>query len=66
MYAEDDMLTETHTFEARGDTTFYRAVANLGTIEARDGVVAGGMEAGARESLGQLDELLADLMVAAK
>lgn len=58
---ENDLLTETHTFEARGDKTFYRAVANLGTIEARDGVVAGGMERGARESLDQLDELLTDL-----
>jgi uncharacterized protein YndB with AHSA1/START domain len=66
MYAEDDLLTETHTFEARGDKTFYRAVANLGTIEARDGVVAGGMEAGARESMAQLADLLADLMEAVK
>ena len=66
MYVEDDLLTETHTFEARGDKTFYRAVANLGTIEARDGVVAGGMETGARESLDQLDELLAELLEPAK
>ena len=66
MYAEDDHLTETHTFEARGDKTFYRAVANLGTIEARDGVMAGGMETGARESLDQLDELLAQLLEPAK
>jgi len=66
MYAEDDLLTETHTFEARGDKTFYRAVANLGSVEARDGVVAGGMEAGARESMTQLDELLAELQETAK
>src|SRR4051794_1444058 len=66
MSPEDDLLTETHTFEARGDKTFYRAVANLGTIEARDGVVAGGMETGARESMAQLDQLLADLMEAVK
>ena len=66
MYAEDDLLAETHTFEARGDTTYYRAVANLGTIEARDGVVAGGMETGAREALTQLDELLAELLETAK
>jgi len=61
MSAENDLLTETHTFEARGATTFYRAVANLDTIEARDGVVAGGMERGARESMAQLDALLSEL-----
>lgn len=66
MYAEDDLLTETHSFEARGDKTFYRAVANLGTIEARDGVVAGGMETGASEALTQLDELLSELLETAK
>ena len=66
LYAEDDLLTETHSFEARGDKTFYRAVANLGTIEARDGVVATGMERGARESMMQLDELLAELLETAK
>jgi uncharacterized protein YndB with AHSA1/START domain len=66
MVAEDDLLTETHTFEARGDKTFYRAVANLGTMEAREGVIAGGMEAGARESIAQLDELLAELQEMAK
>lgn len=64
--AEDDALTETHSFEARGDRTFYRAVANLGTIAARDGAVAGGMERGAREALDQLDELLAELKEMAK
>jgi uncharacterized protein YndB with AHSA1/START domain len=58
---ESDLLTETHTFEERGERTFYRAVADLGTLEARDGVVAGGMEVGAREALDQLDELLAEL-----
>lgn len=66
MVAEDDMLTETHTFEAQGDKTFYRAVANLGTLDARDAVVAGGMETGARESIAQLDELLTELQEMAK
>lgn len=58
---ENDLLTERHTFEDRGEKTFYRAVANLGSIAARDGVVAGGMERGARESMAQLDALLAEL-----
>ena len=61
MYEENDLLTETHTFEARGEKTFYRAVANLGSLEARDAVFASGMETGARESLAQLDDLLAEL-----
>lgn len=61
MFAEDDLLTETHTFEERGDKTFYRAVSNMGSFEAREGVVASGMERGARESLDQLDALLAEL-----
>lgn len=61
MYEENDLLTETHTFEARGEKTFYRAVANLGSLAARDAVVASGMETGARESLAQLDDLLAEL-----
>jgi len=60
-YAEDDLLTETHTFEAQGSKTFYQAVANLGSIEARDWIVAGGMESGARESMEQLAALVAEL-----
>lgn len=61
MSPESDLLTETHTFEDHGDKTFYRAVANLGSIAARDGVVAGGMARGATESMAQLDALLAEL-----
>lgn len=66
MYPENDALTETHSFEERDGKTFYRAVSNLGTMEARDAVVASGMETGARESMGQLDALLAELQEMAK
>jgi uncharacterized protein YndB with AHSA1/START domain len=62
----DDALTETHTFEERGETTFYRAVSSLASIEARDAMVATGMEKGARESMAQLDELLAALAAPAR
>jgi uncharacterized protein YndB with AHSA1/START domain len=63
---ESNLLTETHSFEDREGKTSYRAVANLGSIEARDGVLAGGMERGARESMAQLDELLAELQERAR
>lgn len=61
LYPENEHLTETHSFEDRGERTFYRAVSNLGSIEMRDGVAASGMERGARESMAQLAELLAEL-----
>jgi len=66
MTAENDALTEAHSFEARGNKTFYRAVSTLDSIETRDAIVATGMEAGARESIAQLDELLAELQEMAK
>lgn len=66
MAADDDALTEAHTFEARGNKTFYRAVSTLASIEMRDAILATGMETGARESIAQLDELLAELQEMAK
>jgi uncharacterized protein YndB with AHSA1/START domain len=59
--AENELLTETHSFEALGEQTLYRAVANLGSMTARAGVIASGMERGARESMAQLDSLLGEL-----
>jgi uncharacterized protein YndB with AHSA1/START domain len=58
---ENELLTETHSFEALGEQTLYRAVANLGSMTARAGVIASGMERGARESMAQLDSLLGEL-----
>lgn len=66
MVTEDDALTEAHTLEARGEKTFYRVISTLDSIESRDAIVATGMETGARESMSQLDELLAELQEMAK
>lgn len=65
MADEDPDLTETHSFAEESGQTLYRAVSNLGSITARDAVVASGMEHGARESIAQLDELLALLRATA-
>jgi uncharacterized protein YndB with AHSA1/START domain len=52
---------ETHTFEADGQTTRYKAISHFNSFEEREGVIATGMEKGARESWNQLDELLEEL-----
>jgi uncharacterized protein YndB with AHSA1/START domain len=58
---EDKTLVETHTFEERDGRTFYKSVSRFDTIEDRDGMVASGMEEGARDSMDKLEELLAEL-----
>jgi uncharacterized protein YndB with AHSA1/START domain len=63
MYA-DDGLAETHVLEERDGVTHYTSTSHFETIDARDGMVASGMEGGARQSLNQLDELLAELQQA--
>jgi uncharacterized protein YndB with AHSA1/START domain len=63
MYA-DDGLAETHALEERDGVTHYTSTSRFETIDARDGMVASGMEGGARQSLNQLDELLAELQQA--
>jgi uncharacterized protein YndB with AHSA1/START domain len=55
---EGKALVETHTLTADGKKTRYRSVSKFDTIADRDGMAATGMEEGARESFGQLDELL--------
>ncbi len=57
----DDGLAETHALEERDGVTHYTSTSRFETIDARDGMVASGMEVGARQSLNQLDELLAEL-----
>lgn len=52
---------ETHTFEANGDKTLYKAISHFGSFEERQQVIATGMEGGARESWNQLEELLLEL-----
>ena len=66
MYEEDPLINETHTFTERDGKTYYRAVGNMGTVAVRDGVIASGMETGARETIAQLDALLAELLETAK
>jgi uncharacterized protein YndB with AHSA1/START domain len=56
---EDKLLVETHTFEEENGRTHYKSVSRFDTIEDRDGMLASGMETGARESMDRLDELLA-------
>ena len=41
--------------------TLYRQVMRFDDFASRDGMVASGMEKGARESMAQLDALLAEL-----
>jgi hypothetical protein len=57
----DENFPEVHTFEERDGRTWYKSYTLLPNFEARDGVVATGMEAGARESMQQLGELVAEL-----
>lgn len=59
---EGQTIVETLTLEELPDgRTRYRNVSHYDSIEARDGMVASGMEDGARESLDQLEALLAEL-----
>jgi uncharacterized protein YndB with AHSA1/START domain len=51
-------LVETVTFEQIGDQTKVTSVSLLDSKEARDGMAATGMEAGANETYDRLDELL--------
>jgi uncharacterized protein YndB with AHSA1/START domain len=57
----DDGLVETTTLEEKDGVTHYTAVSRFLDVASRDGMVASGMEYGARESMNQLEELLAEL-----
>jgi uncharacterized protein YndB with AHSA1/START domain len=61
MFEEDPRYYEEHHFEERDGKTYYRSVSKLDSIEARDGVVATGMEWGANASMVKVDEILARL-----
>jgi uncharacterized protein YndB with AHSA1/START domain len=54
-------VEETSLFEAQGETTLYRQIMRFEDFATRDGMVSAGMEKGARESMAQLDSLLAEL-----
>lgn len=55
---------ETATLEERDGQTFMTAVSLAPSVEARDGIVASGMEGGARETYDRLDELVQTLVAA--
>lgn len=58
----DEAFPEVHTFEERDGRTYYKSYALLPNFEARDAVVATGMEKGGRESMEQLGQLVDDLV----
>jgi len=57
----DEAFPETHSFEERNGKTYYRSYSLLPSMEARDAVIATGMEKGGRESIEQLAALVAEL-----
>lgn len=61
---EDKTVIETHRFDEADGRTHYSCVSRFDSIEDRDGMVASGMEAGAQDSMNQLEELLGELTVA--
>ncbi len=58
----DEAFPEIHTFEERDGRTYYKSYALLPNFEARDAVVATGMEKGGRESMEQLGQLVDELV----
>ena len=54
-------VEETSLFEAKGETTLYRQIMRFEDFATRDGMLSSGMEKGARESMAQLDALIAEL-----
>lgn len=60
-FPADENFPEVHTFEERDGRTYYKSVSMMPNFEARDAVVATGMEAGGRESMEQLGKLVDEL-----
>lgn len=58
---EDKTVIETHRFEEADGKTHYSCITRFDSIEDRDGMIASGMEAGAQDSMNQLEELLNEL-----
>ena len=61
---EGKTIVETLTLEEVAGRTNYRVVSLYDSIEDRDAMVATGFEAGARETLDQLEEILRELQQA--
>lgn len=60
-FPDDPEHPEIHTFEERDGRTYYKSYTLMPNFEARDAVVATGMEAGGRESMEQLGQLVEEL-----
>ena len=61
-FPADEAFPEVHTFEERDGRTYYRSHSLMPNFEARDAVIATGMEKGGRESMEQLGQLVDELM----
>jgi uncharacterized protein YndB with AHSA1/START domain len=57
----DRFVVETMTLEEVGDQTRHRVVSHFESLADRDGMIASGMERGARDSMDRLDALLQKL-----
>jgi uncharacterized protein YndB with AHSA1/START domain len=57
----DEGLVETLSLSEKEGVTTYTSVSQFLDVASRDGMVASGMEYGARESMNQLEDLLAEL-----
>jgi uncharacterized protein YndB with AHSA1/START domain len=57
-------IVETMTLEAIGNRTRHKVVSHFDSVADRDGMIASGMETGAREAMEQLDAVLAELQQA--
>jgi len=60
-FEADENFPEVHTFEERGGRTYYKSVSMMPNFEARDAMVATGMEKGGRQSMEQLGKLVDEL-----
>ena len=61
-FPPDEQFPEVHTFEERDGRTYYTSVTTMPDLEAREAVIATGMEKGGRESMEQLGELVDELV----
>jgi uncharacterized protein YndB with AHSA1/START domain len=62
MFPPDADHPEVHTFEERDGRTYYKSYTLLPDFDAREAVIATGMEKGGRESMEQLGQLVDELV----
>lgn len=60
-FPADEAFPEIHSFEERDGRTYYKSYSLMPNFEARDAIVATGMEKGGRESMEQLGQLVDEL-----